>query len=352
MTPVNESIPMYPVSKAIGRYLRDGSTDELAALGVSRIVARAWLQTDPSIRFQLALPLPDWIAHAASTSRSVPHALPELTVGGFPAIGTLDANFGAGNVFFGDARGVTGAFAPPGWRDFAVVRAIEPDNVFVSAADGWVDARLAFVEDPDLAQPYGGAVTTNASATLPVVPGFALVFARGALLARDGTPIVTNSGGYRWVAVHENVRAVRCAGLCVVAAEAAQVPSAPLDPPSQHSEGVAFSTPIPWFVSAELPAGSLPLLRYNVRFDPKWAAFFDGTALPHLRIDGAVNGWLVPPRAHAAKVYLIETGAALTTLSEIVAVTIVCSLVFYALRNPTKESAFAIDPTASNETTM
>jgi len=350
--PVNESIPMYPLAPAIGRYMRDASTDGLAALSVSHVVARPWLQTDPTIRFQLALPLPEWVERPSSQTMSIAAALPELTVGAFPAIGTLDSNVGAGNVSFGDARDASGA-VPAGWAAFAPIRAVRSDNVFVSAADGWVDARLAFVEEPDLAQPYGGAVTTQSASTLPVVPGlYALVYANGKLEAGDGTILISNSHGYRWILVPRSVRAVRCVGLCVVAAQTAQVPNAPLDPPENPSVGIDFVTPIPWFVRAALPAGSLPLLRYNVTFDRKWIAVSNGIVLPHVRVDGAVNGWIVPARTQPKTVYLIETGAAATTLSEIVAVVAFASVVLYAFRRRATESAFAIDATARRETTI
>jgi hypothetical protein len=148
------------------------------------------------------------------------------------------------------------------------------------------------------------------------------------------------------------VNAVRCLGLCVVAAETTLVPKEPLDPPSQPSAGVEFASPIPWIVRAELPTGSAPLLRYNVTFDRKWVAIFSGAILPHMRIDGAVNGWIVPMRARPTTVYLIETGAAMTTLSEVVAVGVFGLVSLYALRRRATARTFPIDATASRETTM
>jgi len=199
-SPLNEAIPLYPLSLALGRYLRDGSLDGLAALSVERVIARPWLQTDPSIRFQLALPLPTWLSKSGTSSAALSGVTAELTLGAFPFVGTLDSNVGAGNVLFGDAREATGSLVPAAWRAFDRVRAVRPDIDFVRAADGWVDARLAFVEDPDLAQPYGGAVTTDSAAALSVVPGmYALVFVRGKLSGQNGDTLVAADGGYRWV---------------------------------------------------------------------------------------------------------------------------------------------------------
>jgi len=350
--PANESIPMYPLGPAIGRYMRDASTDGLAALSISNVVARSWLQTDPTIRYQLALPLPAWVQRPSPVSVPIAGAIPELTIGAFPAIATLASNVGAGNVLFGDARNASGSVPVP-WGRFAAVRAVKSDNIFASAAAGWVDARLAFVEDPNLGQPYGGAVTTQSASALSVTPGlYALVYVAGKLVARDGTILISNSEGYRWILVPRSVNAVRCLGLCVVAAETAQVPNEPLDPPSQRSAGVDFASPIPWIVRAELPTGSAPLLRYNVTFDRKWVALLAGAILPHMRIDGAVNGWIVPTRSQPTTVYLIETGAALTTLSELVAVGVFCLVSFYAFRRRATARAFPIDATARSETTI
>ncbi|MBD5634434.1 MAG: hypothetical protein IAI49_08155, partial [Candidatus Eremiobacteraeota bacterium] len=262
VTPVNEAIPMYPLSPALGRYMRDGATDALGALSVGSVLARPWLQTDPSIRYQLALPLPDWLTRTPAFSGAIARVTPELSLGDFPAIGPLDTNIGAGNVLFEDAREATGPAVPAAWHALDPAHAVTAGNEFVRAADGWVDARLAFAEDPELAQPFGGALTTNRFATLNVVPSmFALVFVRGKLLSQDGTPIASTSAGFRWIFVPSNANALTCAGLCVVAAQATRLPGAPLNPPPRPSEGVAFRVPIPWLVAATLPAGSSPLLR-------------------------------------------------------------------------------------------
>ncbi len=348
--PINEGFPLYPVSPAIGAFLRDGETTRLAALGVSAIAARPWLRTDPSIRYQFALPPPSWLERSIPRSIAVEGVAPELSVGDFPAVGTLDSNFGAGNVLFGDARHVRGNSIPPSWQTFGPVNAVSPGNLFVDASTGWVDARLAFVEAPELAQPYGGALTTNPIATLAVSSSeYALVFVRGHLLSTHGEVVAATMPGYQWVFVPPDARALTCAGLCVVAAETVRLPSAPLDPPAHASEGIDFRSPIPWLVFADLPAGSAPLLRYDVTYDDGWTAIYAGSVLPHLRIDGAVNGWLVPERTRPTAIVLIERGAAITTLAELASAIAICCLALYAFRTRAAARALPIAVTATSD---
>jgi hypothetical protein len=353
VAPVNEAFPLYPVSAAIGSFLRDGTTQRLAALGVSNIIARPWLQTDPSIRFQLALPAPPWLLKRTLEPSSIDDAVPQLSLGPLPQVGTLASNFGAGNVLFGDARDVAGSGVPASWRAFAPITIVSPGNRFVDASTGWVDARLAFLEAPELAQPYGGALTTNDTSELSVTPSeFALVFVHGSLLAANGSTLATTERGYRWISVPQGVASVRCRGLCVVAAESEHVPSAPLDPPTNPQEAVAFQTPVPWLVTATLPSGSSHLLRYGVTYDDAWTAYFDGGMLPHVRIDGVVNGWIVPPRNRSTQIVLVERGAALTTLSEILSALAFAIVLTYALRGRETVRAFQIDATAKSDKMM
>jgi hypothetical protein len=134
-----------------------------------------------------------------------------------------------------------------------------------------------------------------------------------------------------------------------VAAETARLPSAPLDPPSHASEGIDFRSPIPWLVFADLPAGSAPLLRYDVTYDDGWTAIYAGSVLSHLRIDGAVNGWLVPERTRPTEIVLIERGAAITTFAELASAIAICWLVLYAFRTRAAARALPIAVTATSD---
>jgi hypothetical protein len=95
----------------------------------------------------------------------------------------------------------------------------------------------------------------------------------------------------------------------------------PLEPLPQPAQPVNFRTLLPWLVVADVGAGNVATLRYDVTYDRHWSAYLDRTALPHLRIDGVVNGWIAPDRRSESTVVLVEWGAAITTLLEL-AVTI------------------------------
>jgi len=271
-------------------------------------------------------------------------------MGEAPAIGTLDTNFGAGNVLFSDAAEASGSGIPVEWGRLSTVHIVAPTNTYVDASLGWTDARLAFVEYPELAQPFGGALTTNPTEALHVTPAeYALVFTRGRLVDDSGRIVATESPRYHWVFLPREVRSVRCVGFCVVAAQTTSLPDAPLDPAPHESEPVAFQAPMPWLVTAVLPAGEKPLLRYDVTYDSMWDAYYAGALLPHVRIDGIVNGWLVPRRARSTRVFIIEIGAALIALSELVSAAWIFLVIYYALRTNAAMRADRIEATAKSD---
>jgi hypothetical protein len=319
VTPLNQTFPFYPASAALRDYLRHGDTRKLAALSVSCIVVRPWLTSDFHVlRSQLALPVRSEPPRAAAPASACIDYLPELTLSGFPRIGTLDTNIGAGDVFFGDAGRARGPGVPADWQSFGTTQPVRAPNRFVDARDGWVDARLAFLIAPELSQPYGGALTVNPSALLDVRPGLeALVFVRGALRDARGRLVSGSTAGYAWVPLAPDTTQLRCAGLCVVALQGTP-PNLPLNPPAQPAGGVAFRSYTPWFASATLPAGPATFLRYNVAYNDLWLAVLDRTALAHVRVDGIVNGWFLPAREGPQRVYLVEAGALVTACAEIV----------------------------------
>jgi hypothetical protein len=254
-----------------------------------------------------------------------------LAVSPLPAFGTVLAHVGRGNVQIGDGAEWCAVDPQPGC-DARAPTPIAAPRAFVRASDGWVDARLAFLEVPQLAQSYGGALTTSAGAELPVRPGHAvLVRIDGRLADRSGRRIIASgTDGYRWIAIPRNVDTVRCIGRCVVAADLPSIPQLPLEPPSLPARAVAYHAIVPWLVIAHLDPGPRRSLRYDVRFDPSWSAFVDGRALPHVRIDGVVNGWILPAERSHVKVLIVERAAAVTTILE-------CgvTVTFLALLGPT-----------------
>lgn len=318
VTPLNAYLPAYPVDAALGAFALHASVDSLEALSVSSVTERPWLRMqNRALEMQWALPF----AGFPETSRErtlMLDAAPELALLPLPQVGTLDANVGSGNIFFGDAALVRGTMAPAEWGRFTPIRPIAVPSDSVRASEGWVEARLAFAERPDLAQAFGGALTTNRTAELQLRPGIpALVFIEGTLRAADGAVLTSTTHGYRWIPIP--VARVTCVGLCVVAAQG-NPPVAPLNPPKLRARGVRFTQFAPWLAVARLPAGSTGALRYNVAYDDRWMAYLGGRKLTHMRLDGSINGWFVPRRTGVMSLVLIEVTAALQLLAELLAV--------------------------------
>ena len=314
---------VYPADAAFGHLLRDGDSAPLAALSVSQVIARPWLSSANAADGAFAFPLPAWLKRPQIVSRITTLApLPMLALSPLPTIGTNIVHVGRGNVQAGDA-GPLCAYVREVGCDASPPRPIVAPNIFVEAKDGWVDARLAFLEEPELAQNYGGAITTNSAALLSIVGGEdALVSVAGRLTNADGSRVLDRGGTtYHWIAIPQDAEAVRCFGRCVVAAQMNSARGLPLEPPPQPAQAVNFRTLLPWLVVAHVGAGGVATLRYDVTYDRRWSAYLDRVALPHLRIDGVVNGWIAPDRRSDGTIVLVEWGAAITTLLEL-AVTI------------------------------
>ncbi len=315
---LNQYNPTYPADAALAVFEQSGDVRPLEALSVGSIIVRPWLRTErTALASQWPLPVPSRRAHAAQTILLRP--APELALLPMPDIGALDTRVGSGNVFFGDAAKVRGPLVPAQWKQLPAIVPIAQPTIQRSAREGWVDARLAFAERPDLAQAFGGALTTDPRALLPIRDDLsALVFVDGALLASDGHVVTRTTHGYRWVRIPAGTRAVRCNGLCVVAAQG-DPPRSPLEPPPRTAQAVDFRLVFPWLAVAMLPPGPQGTVRYNVTYDGGWRAYLGGARLTHLRIDAAVNGWLVPARSRAQRLFIFEAPAAVEFVLELLA---------------------------------
>jgi len=322
VVPINSMLPGYPADAALAAFALRGDTRPLAALGVSEIVSRPWLTSDASaLSAQRALPAPKApAADAAATRALIPSSA--LAIEPIPPTCSVCADLSAGAVFFGDVAGMSGPLVPSAWRTYPSAIAIRAPSTSVLAKDGWVDARLAFTSDPELAQAFGGAVTTSDGASLPVLGGLdALVFVRGRLLASSGAVVAKSTSGYEWVHLGEEVRALRCDGLCAVALEARGAPAIPAESQSNALPSpLAIRTWIPWMVSADIPAGGAAMLRYDVAFDQGWTASMRGTPLPHVRVDAFANGWLVPERGASATVAIVHVPSLVAAILEAIGV--------------------------------
>lgn len=317
--PINGANPSYPVDAALARFEKFGDAAPLAALSVSEIVARPWLASDAAtLAKQRALPV------AGTGERELARMerlswLPEVTLAPVPRTCSVCTRLGAGAVFFGDVAGMRGPDLPASWASYSPIVGVRPPNVAVHAEEGWVDARLAFAVDPNLAQGAGGAMTVNDRAVLPVQGGLqTLVFVRGELRSSDGDIIAHGTGDYRWVTVPVQVHGLRCAGLCVVAAQAIVPNGIPLEQARAASIAASWTRWQPWLISTSVPSGPAQLLRFNAAFDPRWSAFLDRSELPHFRVDETVNGWMLPSRSAPVTVTVVETSAALEAIAEVI----------------------------------
>jgi hypothetical protein len=323
-TPLDETFMSYPVDRAFGLLDRDGTTDALARLGAGELVVRPYLQTT-SGALETTAAFPER-ASARGPGRGPGDvcltAAPLLVrFAGAPRVTALPPKPGDDAILFADAAGVRGDGVPAVWSAAGSLLPIPAPRDESSAHAGWVDARLSFVERPDLAQPLGGALTDGTPALLPVAPGVpVLASVRGTLRGSNGA-LVTRSADarYAWRPLPAGVTALRCEGTCLVAAQGRPNvrESAPGRKPREDAlpAHVVFS----WLARATLPAGPRGTLRFNATFDRNWIAFEGGRILPHLRIDGYANGWLVPATTQPEALVILDVAALAIAASEIVA---------------------------------
>ena len=326
IVPLNSPQFSFPETPALMRYAVAGDTRWLAALSVSQAVVLPYFRSDiPTLRYQEALPLPK--ARALPRSQILPY-LPELTLASLPSVDALPAPPWENRIFFGDAALAGGEGVPQDWHSLPKVIPVVPPSRAVAASDGWVDVRSAFVSMPSLAQGLGGAVTTNHDAVLPIDPAQqALVYVRGRLEDAAGRLLSATTPGYTWIDVH-GARALRCSGLCVVAAQAPNPMRLASAPQPGCAATIGLSQPASWLAVANLSPGPTCLLRYNVRFDEHWIAFRGTRRLAHVAIDSTFNGWIVPGHTRAYRLVIVETVAALQFLAQVLA--IVALIVIFA----------------------
>lgn len=329
--PVNELFATYPVSAALASFQLDGRTEQLAGLGVAGVVVRPWLETDiGNLGPQLAFPA-DPLRRVAASSQRIAAPMPLLSLADPPHLASLANDLRADDVLFSDA-------ADPKLRVMLGCAACEAaipiaaSTTFLRASDGWVSATFAFAVRPDLGEGLGGAITTSPAAAVPVRGGLdALVNVEGTLLGLETTGTRTlahDTHGFRWIGVPAGVFALRCRGTCLAAAQAKLPAALPLSGPPATVDAAAFAQWLPWLLDAELPPRNDALVRYNVAYDPGWLAFAGRERLPHVRIDTAVNGWVIARHSTMQHVVILHWPSLLQFVAE---ACIVASLALYAL---------------------
>lgn len=296
-TPLNEYLPSYPAINAIWQYVVRYDDRMLAELSTSRVYDRFELQSDANA-FHAQRPF----AGARSELRSgrVSKPLPLISV----ADDTPQKISGMPDLS-------DNAVAAPDWD--LRVQAPAADRRCADPQCGWEDARLAYGDRPAMAQGFGGVFTTGHQ---PVPFGSPWIFAwiDGDLRQGD-TVIASSTGNFRWLKVPLPTAPVVCNGACLVAL------AAPHRPPHQTAAAaswrkVPFKGFTPWLYTAVLPGeGKAHVLRYNVAFDPGWIAISGGTMYAHIRLDAAINGWIMPPMS-TRRVWLLHWVAAVQWLFE------------------------------------
>ncbi len=264
---LNAYAPSIPAARALNEYRLYGATRDLAALGVTRVVARPYFNSSLPGRpgtnavLRRAIPLFSTLAAVGTTRR-------------IPALGSAD-------VFVADT--------PRGRGEY---RALHGDASLGDPARGWVAAWVAFANHPHLAQPYGGAYTTS---SLPIRVNAPAVLAavRGQLVALSGRTLSGSTHGYAWVKLPSTTRAVRCIGRCLIAL-GGPLPAITDAPARRAFRPLAYAA-LPAFIYV-IRTPKPTIVRYNASFDSHWLALSLRPLhlLRHFRIAASANAWNAP----------------------------------------------------------
>jgi hypothetical protein len=294
---LNEYLPAYPGNAALALFAQTGETRNLAALSVARVVCRSWLTISPA---SVALIIP-WPSQTSCRGAQL-NAEPQLEVlnGPVPVV-SIGSRLGGHAMLFGDARIGPHVIALPRERGSG------------DAATTWIDASLAFPARPQIAQPFGGRFTLSTEPLeLPRADEALVAALRGALLDAEGRTLTT-SRVLVWEPLR-GARALRCRGECVVAALADGQPKFPAEASMRRGSPVVYSRALSWLVTATVPPHGVALLNWNERYDARWTLY--GTRGLHVRTDGVVNGWILPPDSAPRRVVLVHLASALQALLE------------------------------------
>jgi hypothetical protein len=314
VTPINAYFVEFPVTAAIARYWNSGVTDELAQLGTVAIVCRkGFAESGGAIALYGNRAGAPGAGRCSSPVVWLRHPAPILALQGKGQVCSLCSNVGAGNRFFGDVD--------PG----SYVRLATPRGD-TDPANTWTDARLALADDPEVGQPFGGVFTTSKKLLALEPSKFALANVEGKLVTETGATLAEDTSGYRWIALPRKQTSVRCYGRCALALEG-DPGDALLNPPTVAAAALAWRPATPWLAFASLPAGPEQTIRYVTAYDRWWLAMVPGHVLRHVRLDAAINGWIVPSRGKRVRLLLIHAASVAQLCSEILGVAVFLRLV-------------------------
>jgi len=321
---INEYFPTYPVDMALARYAESGDTAALRAFGVSGILARPWLvsRARGGVGLAAASLQPRIVRSAPTASLPLSGATPLISQCEAPQIVATTQPLGACDVFFADAP------------DAAPLQPVVAPGDSIDPRTAWIEAPLAFAELPELAQAFGGALTVSRLPQRVVARWWLLAYLRGTLRDLGGASLGHAAGSWLWLRVPDGVSAVRCDGLCELAAQTAYLPQIPPPPATQLARPLHFSRVTPWFYVVQTSGGAGSVLRFNERYDRAWIALEGARPLRHLRIDAAVNGWLLAPSTRT--VVLLQVTALLQSIAEVAGICCVLWLLKALANAPTK----------------
>ena len=322
---LNEYLPAYPVNFALARYEQSGDVDDLRALGVGEVVSRAWLISRANlVRIVLtAPPPPATIATQTASVRRLANPLPLVSTCTASRVVALPAALDKCDVFFGDA-GPT----------YPTVRTLSAGIDSVDPQADWIDARLGFASFPEIAQGLGGVYTRSRVPFRVDAGSWLLAYVSGRLNDSRGRAILTSRGEFAWLPVSAGGESVVCAGLCELVAVSRSLPGLTADAPSGSISATPFRAILPWlYVANGAPAAAL--LRLNERYDAAWTALRAWRVLPHVRVDGAANGWLAGAPS-PAPIIIVQLTSLVQMLAELCGIVCILWLLKAAPRAPTK----------------
>jgi hypothetical protein len=307
--PLNEWFPSFPVNAALGYAERDARYEWAEALGVRTVIPRPNFLIDTKTLAGQGLPAHRPIAPLPRAKFDLPHPMPLLTfIAAEAPLVSVGDRPDEHATFFGD-------------RFPQAIDTLEPSLTTHDAREAWVDARLDIAAHPEEASAFGGVVTVSHD-PLPVSHRSAVLGrAEGRLLDDHGEIIIPSAQPMRWYAVPADAHALICEGRCMLALLGdlpAGLPEHSFVAASRRHP-LSFRRRASWLGVTRVHSPSDGVLRYNTRYDRYWLAFDGLRLLPHLRLDTAMNGWLVRGEPGSRRIWIVHGTSALQAFFEWVA---------------------------------
>jgi hypothetical protein len=315
--PLNEYLASYPAAKALSFAQVSAGASGLEALGVSYVACRTDFATS---RLALFADLSRRPPSSSLCNRHLDNPVPLASLVAY-RIGNDPSELGGGEVFVGDVPGAD-----------AVIRLTSPRASDDPHVD-WIDARLAFAANPEMAQGLGG-VMTSSHRPLWISDAKAgdkiLAFARGRVFDGDRA-LPLPQAKYAWAPLSHPREALRCEGTCLVAA-LGRFAELPLTTGRDTWSRVDVRYPLPWLAFARVPPGKASVLRFNVSYNTGWQAWAGTLRMPHVRLDTVTNGWMLPQRRMPQQVVVVHVPSLFQAATEFFAL-VMLPIIFLARRD-------------------